>query len=179
MRAVGWLRRHLVLATAGCAAVAGLGAGVAVLLTGSQAAHSPVGTPAAGAQQAASATKGSAWLAGAGGRRISVLTADLSRVSAAEHAGRQSAARSAGARLAADACVALTGPMPPTDAADYRAALSALKAAGAAAAAGRFGQQQARLLLAGQTGIMRVTAAADIPVGGRTAAVPVTPLGDS
>ena len=172
MSAVRWLRRHLVSTAAGFAAVGAVVAGVTVLLTSGQTTHSPVGTPAAAAQQAATGTKGSTWLSGSDGRRLTVVTADLGKVSAAEHAGRQSAAKSAGARLAADAAAALAGRMPPGDAAEYRSALSDLRAAGTAAAAGQFGQRAARMLLAGQAGIMRVTAAADMPVAGKGPALP-------
>jgi hypothetical protein len=177
MSASRWLRRHLVSTAAGFAAVAAGAAGVTMLLTGGQSTHSPVGTRAAAAQRAASSTRGSAWLAGLDGRRLTVVTADLGKVSAAEHAGRQSAAKNAGARLAADAAAALAGRMPPADAAEYRSALSDLRAAGTAAAAGQFGQRAARMLLAGQAGVMRVTAAADMPVAGKAPAIPAAPAG--
>jgi hypothetical protein len=177
MNALRWIRRHPVPTAVAFAAVAGVAAGVTVLLTGGQTTHSPVGTRAAAAQQAASSTRGSTWLAGSYGRRLAVVTADMGKVSAAEHAGRQSAAKSAGALLASDAAAALAGTMPPASAAEYRSALSDLRAAGAAAAAGHFGQQAERLLIAGQAGIMRVTAAADMPVAGKAPAIPAAPAG--
>jgi hypothetical protein len=177
MNALRWLRRHLVPTAAVIAVAAGVAAGLTVLLTGGKTTHSPVGTPAAAAQQADSTTKGSSWLAGSDGRRLTAVTADLGRINVAEHAGRQRAAANAGARLAADAAAALAGAMPPADAAEYRSALSDLRAAGAAAAAGHFGQQAARMLLAGETGIMRVTAAADMPVAGKAPAIPAAPAG--
>lgn len=183
MSALRYLRRHLVSTAVVSVAVAGLAVGVTVLLTGGQSTHSPVGTRAAGAQQAGSVTKGSAWLAGkpagirsatrsAGAQSLTRMTTDLARVAAAERAGKLAAARAAGARLAADAGAALSGTMPPVDAAVYRSALEQLRVAGSQAAAGRFGPGVARMLLAGETGLMKVTAAADMPVAAKTPLIP-------
>ena len=99
------------------------------------------------------------------------LNADLGKVSVAEHAGNQAAARAAGARLAADAAVALRGPMPPVDAKVYRSALKDLKAAGSYEAGGNF-REAARLLAAGEALLMKVTAAADRPVAVNMPAIP-------
>ena len=158
--------------------VVGLAAVTAVVLSGSgtNKSNSPVGTAAARVQAASTVTRGSKWLAGSGARLLTAVNADLGKVSAAEHAGSQAAARAAGARLAADAAVALRGPMPPVDAKVYRSALKDLKAAGSYEAGGDF-REAARLLAAGQAGIMKVTAAADRPVRGKTPAV-AEPNGD-
>ena len=147
--------------------VVGLAVVTAVVLSGGKTKiNSPVGTAAARVQAASTVTKGSKWLDGSGTRLLTAVNADLGKVSAAEHAGSHAAARAAGARLAADAAVALRGPMPPVDAKVYRSALKDLKAAGSYEAGGNF-RQAARLLAAGQAGIMKVTAAADLPVRGK------------
>ena len=152
--------------------VVGLAVVTAVVLSGGKTSNnSPVGTAAARVQAASTVTRGSKWLDGSGTRLLTAVNADLGKVSAAEHAGSYAAARAAGARLAADAAVALRGPMPPVDAKVYRSALKDLKAAGSYEAGGDF-RQAARLLAAGQAGIMKVTAAADRPVRGKTPAIP-------
>ena len=156
--------------------VVGLAVVTAVVLSGSKTSNSPVGTTAARAQAASTVTKGSKWLDGSGTRLLTAVNADLGKVSAAEHAGSYAAARAAGAQLAADATVALRGPMPPVDAKVYRSALKDLKAAGSYEAGGDF-RKAARLLAAGQAGLMKVTAAADLPVRGKTPAI-AEPNGD-
>ena len=156
--------------------VAGLAVVTAVVLSGSQTSNSPVGTTAARAQAASPVTKGSKWLDGSGTPMLTAVNADLGKVSAAEHAGSYAAASAAGARLAADATVALRGPMPPVDAKVYRSALKDLKAAGSYEAGGDF-RKAAWLLAAGQAGLMKVTAAADLPVRGKTPAI-AEPSGD-
>ncbi len=151
--------------------VAGLAVVTAVVLSGGKTSNSPVGTAAARVQADTAVTKGSKWLDGSGTRLLTAVNADLGKVSAAEHAGSYAAASAAGARLAADAAIALRGPMPPVDAKVYRSALKDLKAAGSYEAGGNF-RQAAWLLAAGQAGIMKVTAAADLPVRGKTPAIP-------
>ena len=158
--------------------VVGLAVVTVVVLSGSgtNKSNSPVGTTAARAQAASTVTKGSKWLDGSGTRLLTAVNADLGKVSTAEHAGDQAAARAAGAQLAADAAVALRGPMPPVDAKVYRSALKDLKAAGSYEAGGDF-RKAARLLAAGQAGLMKVTAAADLPVRAKTPAI-AEPNGD-
>jgi hypothetical protein len=131
----------------------------------------PVGSKAASAQAATTVTKGSKWLASSDAKSLTTVSADLGQVLAAEHADNHGAAKTAGARLAADAGSALNGTMPPMDAAAYRSALTDLQRAGVLVAGGHFGRA-ALLLDAGQAGIMRVTSAADQPVPVKTAAVP-------
>jgi hypothetical protein len=156
--------------------VVGLAVVTAVVLSGSKTSNSPVPATAARAQRASTVTKGSKWLDGSGTRLLTAVNADLGKVSAAEHAGSYAAARAAGERLAADATAALRGPMPPVDAKVYRSALKDLKAAGSYEAGGNF-RKAARLLAAGRVGIMKVTAAADLPVREKTPAV-AEPNGD-
>lgn len=165
-------KMRILLVAIACAAVAA-GAVVAVVIGGNKASsHSPVGTKAAAAQAASPRTKGSGWLSGA--RLLTKMNADSTQVSVAERAGHRSAARTAGARLATDAGAALSATMPPAGVAVYRSALEQLRAAGSDAAAGRFGPGDAKMLLSGELGLMRVTATADMPAtaGARTPAVP-------
>lgn len=170
-------RVHIVLVVVVSAAVAAVAA-VGIVLSGGHHAgtnHSPVGTRAAsaqtaGAQAAGGRPTGSGWLSR--NQLLGRLNGDSTQVSAAERAGRRSAARAAGRRLAADAGAALRGPMPPVDAAGYRLALEQLRAAGGDAAGGRFGPGDSQLLLAGRQGLMRVTAAADMPVAPQAPAMP-------
>jgi len=153
--------------------VVGLAVVTAVLLSGlsgGKTSNSPVGTVAAKAQAASSVTKGSKWLTGSGARLLTAVNADLGKVTIARHAGNDAAARAAGARLASDASAALAGSMPPADARAYRSALKDLKAAGSYEARGRF-TKAARLLAKGRAGIMKVTAAADLPVKAKTPVV--------
>jgi hypothetical protein len=91
-----------------------------------------------------------------------VVNADVGRVSAAGRAGDRAAARAAGGQLAADARAALAGPVPPVDAAAYRSALHDLVTAGSYTASGNF-RKASPLLAAGESGITKVTAAADLP----------------
>ena len=164
-RGVRWLPVALVSVL-----VVGLAVVTAVVLSGGKTSNSPVGTTAARAQAASPVTKGSKWLDGSGTRLLTAVNADLGKISAADHAGSHAAARAAGARLAADAAVALGGPMPPVDARVYRSALKNLWTAGSYEAGGRFGQA-ARLLAVGEADIMRVTAAADRRVSVKTPAI--------
>ena len=159
------------------ALVSGLVVGLAVVavvllghLSGGKTNNSPVGTVAARAQAASSVTKGSKWLDGSGVRMLTAVNADVGKVSTARHAGKLAAARAAGARLASDASAALAGAMPPVDARLYRSALKDLKTAGSYDAHGQF-SKAARLLNKGRADIMKVTAAADLPVKAKTPTV--------
>jgi len=175
--AVSWVRGHLVpVAVASVLAVAAVVAGVVFLAGGGKpagTASSTVGSGAASAQAATTVTKGSKWLGSSGARQLTVVNADVARVMTAERAGsRGAAAKAAGARLAADAGAALSGPVPPVEAVAYRTALQRLEAAGSAAAKGKYGPKVAHLVNAGEAGLMKVTAAADAPVRLKTPAVP-------
>jgi hypothetical protein len=175
LSSVSWVRGHWVPLGVLSAVIVGLVVLTVIAFGGSQdVPSSPVGSKAASAQAATTVTKGSKWLAGPGEGLLSAVNVDLGKVMAAEHAGDHGAAQAAGARLAADAGAALRGPMPPVEAATYRSALKELEAAGASAAAGKLGPRTTRLLIAGQAGIMRVTAAADMPVPAATPAIPQT-----
>jgi hypothetical protein len=172
-----WVRGHLVLITVLAVVIAGLVVFTVVAFGGSgnppSSSGNPVGSKAASAQAATTVTKGSKWLAGSESKALSTVDTDLAKVMTAERAGRHgAAAKAAGAQLAADAATALRGPMPPVDAAAYQKALRDLQAAGSSAAGGQYGPRAARLLAAGQAGLMRVTAAADTPVPVATAAIP-------
>ena len=175
LSSMSWVRGHWVPLAVLSAVIAGLVVFTVVAFGGSKNppsnSGSPVGSKAAGAQAATTVTKGSKWLAGPGEGLLNAVNVDLGKVMAAEHAGHNAAAKAAGARLAIDAGAALRGPMPPVAAATYRSALKELEAAGASAAGGKLGPRTTRLLIAGQAGIMRVTAAADIPVPGATPAI--------
>jgi hypothetical protein len=171
---ISWARGHLVLVAVLGVVIVGLVALTVVAFGGSgNPPSNPVGSTAAGAQAATVQTKGSKWLAGSEAKALSAVTTDLARVMTAERSGSHgAAAKAAGAQLAADATTALGGPMPPVDAAAYQRALQDLKAAGTSAAGGTFGPKAAGLLAAGQAGIMKVTAAADMPVPVKTPAIP-------
>ena len=95
------------------------------------------------------------------GQLLAAVTNDIGKVSAAERAGKQSTARAAGTRLAADAKAALQGPMPAAAKA-YRSALNDLERAGTAVTAGNF-SQAGPLLNAGTVKITKVTAAVNRP----------------
>jgi hypothetical protein len=164
-----WIRGHLISITLMSLVAAGV-----VILTVVALGRAPdgsghlVGTAPADAQAATTVTKGSSWLAGPGGRMLNAVNTDLARIMAAEQASRPGAARAAGARLAADAAAALREPMPSADAAAYQSALRQLERGGQAAAAGRLGRKTARLLDAGEAGLMKITAAAGQPVPAKT-----------
>jgi hypothetical protein len=168
-----WVRGHLVLVTVLAVVIAGLVVLTVVAFGGS---GNPPSANAAGSKAASAATsvtKGSKWLAGSQSKALSTVDTDLAKVMTAERAGsRGAAAKAAGAQLAADAASALHGPMPPVEAAAYRKALQDLQAAGSSAAGGQYGPRAARLLAAGQAGLMKVTAAADTPVPVATPAIP-------
>jgi hypothetical protein len=175
LSSVSWVRGHWVPLAVLSAVIVGLVVFTVIAFGGSQdAPGSPVGSKAASAQAATTVTKGSKWLAGPGEGLLAAVNVDLGKVMAAQHAGHNDAAKAAGARLAADAGAALRGPMPPVATATYRSALKELETAGTAAADGKLGPKTTRLLIAGQAGIMRVTAAADMPVPAATPAIPQT-----
>lgn len=170
-----WVRGHLVLVTVLAVVIVGLVVFTVVAFGGSGNPPSAgtVGSEAASAQAAATATKGSKWLAGSESKALSAVDTDLAKVMTAERAGSHgAAAKTAGAQLAADAATALHGPMPPVQAAAYRKALQDLQAAGSSAAGGQYGPRATRLVAAGQAGLMKVTAAADTPVPVATPAIP-------
>jgi len=139
-------------------------------LIGGKTNNSPVGSVAARAQAAISVTKGSKWLDGSSARMLTAVNADIGKIGTARHARNDAAARAAGARLASDATAALAGAMPPVDAKLYRSALKDLKTAGSDDAHGEF-SKAAPLLAKGRAAIMKVTAAADLPVKAKTPTV--------
>ena len=106
----------------------------------------------------APATRGAKWITGPAGRLLAAVTTDLGKISAEQRSGDNSAARSAGARLTADARAALNGPMPPVDAVVYRSTLNDLEQLGADTASGDFRAATA-LLATANLGIVNVTAA--------------------
>jgi hypothetical protein len=173
---IPWVRWHLVPVALASVLAVGLVAGIVVFVGGSEPASSSshvVGSKAAGAQAATTVTRGSGWLASSGAKQLSVVNADVARLMAAERAApRSAAAKTAGARLAADAQTALSGPRPPVETAVYRSALQRLEAAGSAAKAGQSGPRVSRLLQEGEAGRMKVAAAADAPVKVKTPAIP-------
>jgi hypothetical protein len=176
LSSMSWVRGHWVPLAVLSAVITGLVVFTVIAFGGSKNppsnSGSPVGSKAASAQAATTVTKGSKWLAGAGEGLLNAVNVDLGQVMAAEHVGHNAAAKAAGARLAADAGAALRGPMPPVETATYRSALKQLQTAGASVADGKLGPRTTRLLIAGQAGIMRVTAAADMPVPAATPAIP-------
>jgi len=106
--------------------------------------------------------KGAKWLTGPAGKLLSAVNADIGRLSTAETAGKQGAAKIAGTQLAGDAKAALDGPMPPAAATVYQSALKDFVTAGTSAANGDFSKAK-RLSQVGMIGITEVTAAADRP----------------
>jgi len=116
------------------------------------------------APQAATVTGGARWLTGRAGKLLAAVNADLGTLSAAERAGRHDAAKLAGQQLVTDVRAALSGPMPPVRARDYRSALAELQRAGAYAADGDAGRA-APLLMTGGLHIARVAAAVNMPGG--------------
>jgi hypothetical protein len=107
-------------------------------------------------------TRGAKWVTGAAGKLLSAVNADMGKISADQRSGNVVAARSDGAKLAADALAALKGPMPPVDAAIYRSSLKDFEQIGNDTANGDFGAASS-LLAPANLAIMRVTAAADPP----------------
>jgi len=162
-------RRYIVLDALVSVVVIGLAVVTVVVLRGGLTgnSHSPVGTAAAGAQAASDVTKGSKWLDSSSVRMLTAVNADIGKISTARPAANDAALKAPGAQLAADASAALAGPMPPVDAGLYRSALKDLKTAGSDDADGQY-SEGARLLAKGRAGIMKVTAAADLPVKAKT-----------
>jgi hypothetical protein len=169
---MSWVRGHWISIGLLSAVLVGLAVLTVVAFGGSRDLPSnPVGSKAASAQAATTVTKGSKWLASSDAKSLNAVNVDLGQVVAAVHADNHGAAKTAGARLAADARSALGGTMPPVDATAYRSALTDLQRAGILVAGGHF-VKAAPLLDAGQAGIMRVTSAADEPVAVKTPAIP-------
>ena len=108
------------------------------------------------------ATKGAKWVAGTAGTLLASVSNDLGRLGAAGRAGQHTAAEDAGGQLAADAKAALGGPMPPVDAALYRAGLISIAKAGAEISNGNIRAATAALAT-GNADIATVTAAANTP----------------
>lgn len=112
------------------------------------------------APRQAAVTRGAKWVTGPAGKLIATVDADLGRISADERAGKSKAARGLGGQLTTDARAAYRGPMPPEDAALYRAALKDFEQIGTDTATGDF-RAASPLLAAATLGIATVTAAAD------------------
>lgn len=111
-------------------------------------------------------TEGARWLAGPAGRLLRAVDADLGRLSAARRGrDRLAASKNAAKRLVIAASAALDGPMPPSGARLYITALEDFERACRYIEMGDFGAAS-RLLAAGNTAVMKVTAAADRPPTG-------------
>ncbi len=108
----------------------------------------------------AAVTRGAKWVTGPAGKLIASVDGDLGRISADERAGKGEAARGIGGQLISDAKAAERGPMPPVDAAVYRAALKDFEQIGTDTARGDF-RAASSLLTAATLGIVTVTGAAD------------------
>ena len=162
-----WVRTHrvpaallsaLVLALAiGTVLVASSSGGTSTTTSASHRAGPPFILP-----ETAAVTKGAKWLTGPAGKLLVAVNADIGRLSTAERAGKQGAAKIVGTQLAADAKAALDGPMPPVDARVYQSALKDFVSAGTSAAGGDF-SKATRLSNVGIIGITEVTAAVNRP----------------
>jgi hypothetical protein len=164
-----WVRRHLPLAglAAALVVVAAIAVTVVVSSSGRGGGSPRPGQPlssTAPAPQAATVTGGARWLTGRAGKLLAAVNSDLGTLSAAERAGRHDAAKQAGRQLVSDVRAALSGPMPPVRARDYRSALAQLQRAGAYAADGDAGRA-APLLMTGGLHIAGVAAAVNMPGG--------------
>ena len=158
---VSWSRRQKALAALVAVVLAGVLTAVIVQIADAgPAVIGPAATPPPVSQ--AAVTKGEKWVTGRADKLLAAVNADLGRLSAAERAGHDAAARAAGARLAADARAALAGPMPPVQATAYRSALNDLRQAGTDIAGGNFGKA-GRLLATGTVILPQVTAAVNLP----------------
>jgi hypothetical protein len=151
-----WVRRNKVLATLIPVLLAALVAGVVAGVGGGKTASRP------SAAALPAVTKGAKWVTGPAGQLLAAVDVDLGKLSAAQRARQSGAAKSAGAQLAADVRTALGGPMPPVDAAIYRAGLNDVGKAGTQISSGNPGPAGA-LLAAGNGDITEVTAAANPP----------------
>jgi hypothetical protein len=155
-----WVRRNKVLATLIAVLLAVVVAGVAVgVLVGAGGGKTASRPPAPALPPV---TKGAKWMTGPAGKLLAAVNIDLGKLSAAQRAGQHDAAKSAGARLAADVQTALGGPMPPADATVYRAGLNDLGTAGTQISSGN-PRPAGALLAAGNGDITKVTAAANPP----------------
>jgi len=165
-----WARRHLPLAGLAAALIVAAAIAATVIVSnngrggGTSARPGQPLSSTAPAPQAANVTGGARWLTGRAGKLLAAVNSDLGTLSAAERAGRRDAAKQAGRQLAADARAALSGPMPPAHARDYRSALAELQRAGAYAAGGDAGRA-APLLMTGGLHVARVAAAVNAPGG--------------
>ena len=165
-----WARRHRPLAGLAAALIVATAIAATVIVSnsgrggGSSARPGQPLSSTAPAPQAATVTGGARWLTGRAGKLLAAVNSDLGTLSAAERAGRHDAAKQAGRQLAADARAALSGPMPPVRAGDYRSALAELQRAGAYAAGGDAGRATP-LLMTGGLHIARVAAALNTPGG--------------
>lgn len=110
----------------------------------------------------AAVTPGAKWLTGPAGKLLAAVNSDVGKISADMRGGKNSAAASAGERLAADAGAALSGPMPPVDAAVYRSALKEFEQIGADTATSDFRTANS-LLAPANLGVLTVTAAVNRP----------------
>jgi len=151
-----WVRRNKFLATLIPVLLAVLVAGVVAGAGGAKTAGRPP-VPVLPA-----ATKGAKWITGPAGKLLAAVNIDLGKLSAAQRAGQEGAAKIAGALLAADVRTALGGPMPPVDATIYRAGLNDLGKAGTQISSGNSTPAGA-LLAAGNGDIIKVTAAVNPP----------------
>jgi hypothetical protein len=155
-----WVRRHKVRATLLAVLLAVLVAGVVAGVVVGAGGGKTASRPSAAALPAG--TKGARWMTGPAGKLLAAVNVDLGKLSAAQRAGQQDVAKSAGMRLAADAQTALGGPMPPADATTYRAGLTDLRKAGTQISSGNSSRAGA-LVAAGNGDITKVTAAANPP----------------
>jgi hypothetical protein len=150
------VRRNKVLAALLAVLLAALVAGAVAGFGGGTTASRP------SAAALPAVTKGAKWMTGPAGQLLAAVNLDLGKLSAAQRAGQAGAAKSAGAQLTADVRTALAGPMPPVDAAIYRAGLNDVGKAGTQISSGNPGPART-LLAAGNGDITRVTAAANPP----------------
>jgi hypothetical protein len=165
----GWVGAHKV--TAALLSVLVVALAIGIFLAVGSSGGTPATTTASTSHRAgptfilpetAAATKGAKWLTGPAGKLLTAVNADIGKLSTAEKAGKQGAAKIAGTQLATDAKAALNGPMPPADAKVYRSALEALVRAGTSAANGNL-SKVTHPLTVGLTGITEVTATANRP----------------
>jgi hypothetical protein len=105
-------------------------------------------------------TKGEKWIVGPAGKLLTAVNTDVGKISAAQRAGDESAAKNLGPLLSADAKAALDGPMPPVRAAVYRVALEDFEQIGQDTTSGNFSKTSS-LLTAANVDIMSVTTAAN------------------
>ncbi len=154
---VPWVREHVLLAALVPAVIVVAAVAIVVVTSlGGKPAHTSHSSTAS-VQSAVAVTKGDRWVAGSAGKLLTAVNTDIGKLSAAQRAGQQAAAKAAGARLASAARTALAGPMPPEAARLYRSALNDLESAGTMSTSGNF-SKAGPLLNAGQAKITKVTA---------------------